>query len=154
MTSIAASAKGYKASKKILKGLSGGVDSFCEKALDNLVAKIQADANSELQNKQHILTGELIAEDKLLGKAEKTRIVGTRLIQGAVLEHGRGIVRPKNGKFLHWIDKTTGEDVFAKESGPVNPDPWLEPAILKNTKRVKDVMIDEVSKTVADNNSD
>lgn len=151
MTTIRATARGYKSSKQILQGLTANIDSFCEKALDSVVAKVQADINSDLQNKQHVLTGELLGEDKLLEKSEKTRIIGTRKIQGRILEHGRGIVRPKNVKVLKWTDPHTGEDIFAKESGAVDPDPVFEPNILKNIKHLSDVLSEEVISSIRSN---
>lgn len=36
---------------------------------------------------------------------------------------GRGPVRPKRARVLHWIDPDTGKDVFSKYSNPVPPHP-------------------------------
>lgn len=39
-----------------------------------------------------------------------------RLVDG-----GRGPVVPVHAKALHWVDKATGQDVFAMHAGPVAP---------------------------------
>jgi len=46
---------------------------------------------------------------------------------------GRGPVRAKNKKMLHWIDPDTGKDVFRKSVGPAPPHPvyFLSPGDLK-----------------------
>ena len=46
---------------------------------------------------------------------------------------GRGPVRPKRKKVLHWIDPDTGKDVFRKSVGPAPPHPiyWLSAQELK-----------------------
>lgn len=153
MTTIRAAASGYKASGRVLKALGGNVDDFIERALDSMVEKVKADINNELQNKQHIMTGELLGEDKLLEKGKGYRVIGTRKIQGRILEHGRGIVRPRNAKVLRFVNKQ-GDVVYTKESGPVDPDPVFEPNIIKNSRKVKDVIVNEVSKSIKENNHD
>lgn len=154
MTSITATARGYKASKKILGELDSKLSDILEDSLDKFAAKIEADANGNLQDKTHVVTGELLAEPKILEKGEKYRVIGSRKIQGYIVEHGRGLVLPKKGKVLHWIDKHTGEDVFATKSGPVDPDPWLEPAVNRNKKGLKDIIAEDVKKIVRNNNHD
>lgn len=137
---------GYKASKNVLNGLSEGLDDIIERSLDEISAKIGADADSELQNKQHVITG------RTLGSKRIVREKGSRTISyggGAYyIEHGRGLVLPVNAKVLRWIDKHTGEVVYAKESGPTDPDPFLEPSVNRNKKKFSDIIAREISNKI------
>lgn len=62
-----------------------------------------------------------------------------------VIEKGRRggyEVKPITYSALHWIDKDTGEDVFAKVShpGPVAPDPFVEPSIEDTMRDIDDII--------------
>lgn len=48
----------------------------------------------------------------------------------SLINNGRGPVRPIHAKALHWIDPTTGKDVFAKYAKGVPPRHMRESAII------------------------
>ena len=52
--------------------------------------------------------------------------VGTNVVYAAIQEFG-GVITPKKAKVLHWVDRKTGEDVFAS-SARIPPHPYLRPA--------------------------
>lgn len=78
---------------------------------------------------------------KLAGQGIKATISNTaRSADGTyyffIVNNGRGEVRPKNAKALHWVN-AEGEDVFSMYSGPTAPQHILEnslPAIKQLVK--------------------
>lgn len=112
-----------------------------EEFLDEVANAIVDEARSNLQNNGNINTGELLASIKVLRTAPGLRVVGSDAKQSVYIEYGRGPVMAKNGKPLRWVDKHTGEVVFSMYSGPVEPSPFFEPAVLAVTQRFKKVYV-------------
>ena len=55
-----------------------------------------------------------------------------------VMEYGsRGPIKPKKAKMLSWVDKATGDRVFAK-SVNIAARPWLRPTLRKNYGNIND----------------
>lgn len=67
---------------------------------------------------------------------------GTDLEYAAIQEFG-GVIMPKKAKMLHWVDRETGEDVFA-HSVTIPAQPYLRPAWDEN----KDAMIEAVKSSL------
>lgn len=53
--------------------------------------------------------------------------IGTNLIYAPMQEYG-GTIVPVNAKMLHWVDPSTGADVFA-HSVTIPPHPYMRPAL-------------------------
>lgn len=117
---------------RIMEEIAGASESF----LDDVAAAIVDEARSNLQNQGSVNTGELLASIRVLGQGEGFRVVGSDVKQAAIIEYGRGPVVPVHAKVLRWVDKDTGEVIFSKYSGPVQPQPYFEPAVLAVTERM------------------
>ena len=52
--------------------------------------------------------------------------VGTDVVYAAIHEFG-GVITPKRARMLHWVDRQSGEDVFAN-AVTIPPRPYLRPA--------------------------
>ena len=48
--------------------------------------------------------------------------------------HGHGVIRPVRAKVLHWRDRG-GADVFAREVGPVPPNPFIDEVLSRQSDR-------------------
>lgn len=133
---------GYSNAVNNLQSAASFFDEEGVSLFEALLEKIIADAKSNLQNNQSIRTGSLIASIDVLDRfGDLDAVVGTNLEYGWYVEYGRGIVKPIHAKALHWIDKDTGEDVFAKSAGPSEPMPFLEPAVLANTEGWSEIVV-------------
>lgn len=125
--------KGFDSNRKVLNALNRNIEAAKAQALDHTAAEIISEAKSNLQNKQHVITGELLGSVRVLSSTKDSRKIGTDKLQGTVVEKGRREVKPlKPGGVLVWIDPDSGDTVFAKKSKAVTADPWLEPAVRKH----------------------
>lgn len=137
------SAKGYEESMKFIKDFNSTMDtriiSFLERVADLAVYL----ARNNIQQHQNIVTGTLLASIRILSRdpGGKSIKVGTDEFYAAWIEYGRGPVKPISATVLHWVDKYTGKDVFAKFAGPTNPEPFMEPAVIEATRGSKDIFI-------------
>jgi len=71
--------------------------------------------------------------------------VGPRGVIYARIHEFGGTIVPKRAKMLHWVDKTTGKDVFAMRA-VIPARPYMRPAIDENKKEIFDAMITQISK--------
>ena len=102
--------------------------------------KIIDDARSNLQNNTNIDSGTLLASIQILEEGENSITLGSREPYAGFVEYGRGPVKPlKEGGWLHWIDKSSGKDVFAKFANATEPSPFLEPAVIIHTDMFPDL---------------
>lgn len=63
-----------------------------------------------------VLTGSLQQSIHTEQTGSSTWFVGSDVVYAYYAENGRGVVRPKNAKYLHyWIG---GAEIFSKRSGP------------------------------------
>lgn len=130
--SINISSEGFENNEQVLKHIRDNIDIHNMEMLKLLGETIIAEARSNLQNNTNINTGNLLSSIMILEEGDDFIIVGTREDYASYIEYGRGPVRPlKEGGWLHWIDKTTGKDVFAKFANATEPSPFLEPAVAK-----------------------
>lgn len=126
---------GLDNAKSILDYITNNIDEESKKALKILAENIINDARSNLQNNTNINTGHLLSTIRILKEDETSIWVGTDVDYAKYIEYGRGPIRPlKEDGWLHWIDKQTGKDVFAKFAKATEPMPFLEPAVIKNTE--------------------
>lgn len=136
-------AKDKQKTDKLIDGIKKTIDQTIEEVLDNIDNQIIYEARSNIQNNQNINSGGLLASVQVLSKDTKKHIheIGSTLPYSHYIEFGRGPVYPIKGEFLSWIDKTTGKRIFAKSAKATEPSPFLEPAIIKVTAKIKDLYV-------------
>ena len=123
--------KGFDENRVLLNELSN-IDLM--ELLHTVAEKIIDEARSNLQNNTNINSGTLLASINILEEGENSITVGSREPYAGYIEYGRGSVRPLDPDgWLHWIDKDTGKDVFAKFAKATEPNPFLEPAVIIHT---------------------
>lgn len=144
---IRVSIKGLEKIRKILLH-----EAYSDKETNRLFHKlgedIVAEAKSNLQNNTNINSGTLLSSIRILNEDVKSIEVGTDLFYANYIEYGRGPVRPITAKFLHWVDKETGKDVFAKFANATEPSPFLEPAVISKTKGFVDIYAEDTNHRV------
>lgn len=118
----------------VLRNSIKKVDENIQGSLHDTAVNIVDEARSNLQNNTSINTGSLLASIDIIEETDKSVVVGSELEYAGWIEYGRGPVDPINAKMLHWIDKTTGKDVFARHANATEPRPFLEPAVISKTK--------------------
>ena len=139
--------KGFEHSEDVINYIKDNIDSHTQEMLLVLGETIVAEARSNLQNNTNIDSGTLLSSIMILEENNNQIIVGTREEYASYIEYGRGPVRPlKEGGWLHWIDKTTGKDVFAKFANATEPSPFLEPAVISVTANFLQVYAEETDK--------
>ena len=133
--SVSIEGLGLDNAKSILEYITKNISTESQKALKTLGDNIVAEARSNLQNNTNINSGHLLSSIKILKETEDSIWIGTEEDYAWYIEYGRGPVRPlKQDGWLHWIDKQTGKDVFAKFAKATEPMPFLEPAVIKHTQ--------------------
>ena len=114
--------------------------------------KIVDQARSNLQDNTNIDSGTLLASIKVLFDDGTSIFVGSDLPYAGHIEFGRGPVFPLDPDgYLHWIDKDTGKDVFAKSAGPTEPSPFLAPAVELVSKEYPNLVATEFENKVRRN---
>ena len=135
--------KGFKANAELMKLIGNELDDKNKFFLDRLADAVIQDAQYNLSKNGNIDTGELQASLMKLSETDKFVEVGTELPYAGYIEFGRGPIEAGEGKVLHWINKD-GEDVFAKSVKATEPSPYLEPAVVKNTKAFPDIYVNDM----------
>ena len=128
--SIEITSTGFENNEQVLKYIKDNLDAHHKEMLHVLGETIVSEARSNLQNNTNISTGTLHASIMILDEGDDYIVVGTLEDYAGYIEYGRGPVRPlKEGGWLHWIDKSSGKDVFAKFANATEPSPFMEPAV-------------------------
>lgn len=129
--------KGHVNARLFLKNLS---DIDVMEILHQTAEAIIQEAKSNLQNNTNIDSGTLLASISILEEGDGSIKVGSMEPYAGYIEYGRGPIHPKdpNG-WLHWIDKDTGKDVFAKFAKATEPSPFMEPAVIIHTNMFPDL---------------
>ena len=123
--------KGFDENRVLLNELSN-IDLM--ELLYEVANKIIDEARSNLQNNTNIDSGTLLSSISILEEGDNYITVGSREPYAGYIEYGRGPVKPlKEGGWLHWIDKSSGKDVFAKFANATEPSPFMEPAVIIHT---------------------
>lgn len=145
MVSIRMTAKGFQSNKNMLNNIIGNHDEELAQLFHKLGEDIVNDARNNLQNNTNIDSGSLLASIRILDELPgKYIIVGSDEEHAVYIEFGRGPVRPKDPDgWLHWIDKETGKDVFAKFAKATEPSPFLQPAIETNVRKFSDIYVQQ-----------
>ena len=130
--SVSIETSGMDKARMILDNIEKGIDKKHADILHNLGETIVFEARNNLQNNTNINSGHLLSSIKILKEDETAIWVGTETDYAFYIEYGRGPIRPlKEGGWLHWIDKSTGKDVFAKFANATEPMPFMEPAVVR-----------------------
>ena len=128
---------GFKENRFFLESLS---NMELTDMLYEVANKIIDEARSNLQTNTNINSGTLLASINILASDDTSITVGSLEPYAGYIEYGRGPVRPlKPDGWLHWIDKDTGKDVFAKFAKATEPMPFLEPAVIIHTDMFPDL---------------
>ena len=136
--------QGFEENEDVIKFIKDNIDTHHQEMLHNLGESIVAEAKSNLQNNTNINSGNLLSSIMILEETDNYIIVGTREDYAGYIEYGRGPVRPlKEGGWLHWIDKSSGKDVFAKFANATEPMPFLEPAVISMTQDFPQIYVEE-----------
>ncbi len=147
--SISIESKGFENNEQVLKFIKNNINLHHHEMLIALGESIVAEARSNLQNNTNINTGDLLSSIMILEENDNMIIVGTRSEYAGYIEYGRGPVRPlKEGGWLHWIDKTSGKDVFAKFANATDPSPFLEPAVISMTQNFPEIYVSETESMI------
>jgi len=126
--------KGFDKNYLLLNYIKTNLKTINIDMLHQLGESIVAEARSNLQNNTNIDSGRLLSSIMILEETGDMIVIGTNSDYASYIEYGRGPVRPlKEGGWLHWIDKTSGKDVFAKFANATEPSPFLEPAVISVT---------------------
>jgi len=102
----------------MLLGISQKVEDLQAKMVHSIGDTIVKDIKDQLETEGHNITYDLSEKTQVFEYGEDYVILGSDSGHAWVFEFGRGAVRPVHKKALHWIDKETGEDVFARYSKP------------------------------------
>ena len=141
---------GFERTQDVLDYIKKNIDEDVMTSLYLLCETIVAEARSNLQNNTNIDSGTLLSSIRILEEGNDFIIIGTDVDYAGYIEYGRGPVRPlKEGGWLHWIDKTTGKDVFAKFANAVEPSPFMEPAVVKHMIDFPDIYVTNTEKNIS-----
>ncbi len=142
--SISIESKGFENNEQVLNFIRENLDSHNQEMLIALGELIVAEARSNLQNNTNINSGDLLSSIMILEENDNEIVIGTRSEYAGYIEYGRGPVRPKDPDgWLHWIDKSSGKDVFAKFAKATEPSPFMEPAVILHTQKFPDIYVKE-----------
>ena len=148
--SIEITEKGFENNEQVLKYIKDNLDAHHKEMLHVLGETIISEARSNLQNNTNISTGTLHASIMILDEGDDYIVVGTLEDYAGYIEYGRGPVRPlKEGGWLHWIDKSSGKDVFAKFANATEPSPFMEPAVTSMTLNFPEIYAEKTNKMIS-----
>ena len=120
------------------------IPKMSHEALIKLCESVVDEARNNLQNNTNIDSGTLLASIRILFDNGDSIIVGTDEPYAGYIEFGRGPVFPKDPDgVLHWIDKDTGKDVFAKSAKATEPSPFMQPAVEMEIKNFPEIFAEE-----------
>lgn len=144
--SIEITSTGFENNEQVLKYIKDNLDAHHKEMLHLLGETIVSEARSNLQNNTNISTGTLHASIMILEEGDDYIVVGTLEDYAGYIEYGRGPVRPlKEGGWLHWIDKSSGKDVFAKFANATEPSPFMEPAVTSMTLNFPEIYAEKTN---------
>ena len=144
--SIEITSTGFENNEQVLKYIKDNLDTHHKEMLHLLGETIISEARSNLQNNTNISTGTLHASIMILEEGDDYIVVGTLEDYAGYIEYGRGPVRPlKEGGWLHWIDKSSGKDVFAKFANATEPSPFMEPAVTSMTLNFPEIYAEKTN---------
>lgn len=102
-----------------------------EQLLDDVSIAAVDRIKSNIQNEQHVVTGELLGSVGEYERGPGFRVVGSDKQQAFYLENGRGPVVAPDGKVLAFKPKDSAELIFRKSVGPAEPTHVFERSVLE-----------------------
>lgn len=140
---IRVAAVGFRKNDDFMRSLQDYIDEGIESLLHRLGMDIVEEAKHNIGQNQTIDRGQLISSIRILDEIPgKEIIVGTDTPYAEYIEFGRGPVTPKNPDgYLHFFTKD-GKEVFTKFSKATEPQPFLEPAVIRHSNRFQDVYVE------------
>jgi hypothetical protein len=109
------------------------------------IANAYVDAvRNEIQNSGSIISGILYASTRILESGDGYVVAGSDAPHAIFWEYGHGPIVPVNAKVLHWVDPSTGKDVFAMYVGPVAGSGVFESAAVQLEKMVGDLIVERL----------
>lgn len=105
--------------------------------LDRVALEAQAYMKESIRTKADNPTGALEKSIDIRNIGSNARGIGSSLSYAKFANDGRGPVRVKNKKYLHWVyPRPNGQDFFAKEVGPAEGLHFIEDTAehLRNTQ--------------------
>lgn len=97
-------------------------DKLVEDVLDIVSSEAKTFMSSYINSTADNPTGKLADSIYNEKRGKNLRAVGSRLSYAKYVDRGRGPVRVKNKKSLHWVyPRPEGVDFFAKQVGPADP---------------------------------
>jgi len=132
----------FDKTRKMLDDIINGTDDAIDDTLHQIGENIVYEAKSTVQNNQNINSGDLLSSIRIMDEGGHSITVGTDMSYAWYIEYGRGPVTAREGHYLHWIDKTTHKDVFAKRVKATEPQPFLEPEVIKQSLIFRDLYVD------------
>jgi phage gpG-like protein len=148
--SIEITSTGFENNEQVLQYIKDNLDAHHKEMLHLLGETIVSEARSNLQNNTNISTGTLHASIMILDEGDDYIVVGTLEDYAGYIEYGRGPVRPlKEGGWLHWIDKSSGKDVFAKFANATEPSPFMEPAVTSMTLNFPEIYAEKTNEMIS-----
>ena len=148
--SVEITSDGFEDVDHLLKYIKTNLDENTSEILHIFGESVVAEARSNLQNNTNINTGDLLSSIMILDEGNDYIIIGTESDYAGYIEYGRGPVRPlKEGGWLHWIDKSSGKDVFAKFANAIEPMPFLWPSIVKHMLEFPNLYLEWMNKNIA-----
>jgi len=149
LVSITWQAAGWNNNSKFLLGLTENMDEAVGKLFHKVGEDIVMEAKHNIGQNQSINTGQLIFSVRILEEDYgKSLVVGTDAPYAEFVEFGRGPITAEEGKVLHFFTKD-GEEVFTKHVGPTEPQPFLQPAVIKHTKRFSDLYVEDMGNFIS-----
>ena len=137
---------GFERTEDVLAYIQKNIEVDFMESLHILCETIVVEARSNLQNNTNINSGHLLSSIRILEETDDHIILGTDVEYAAYIEYGRGPVRPlKEGGWLHWIDKSSGKDVFAKFANATEPSPFMEPAVTSMTLNFPEIYAEKTN---------
>lgn len=118
-------------------------------------AKINAPVDTRaLQRSIHVaghtdLTPDFQGEPLVPPSSKLEVKIGTTVSYAAVQEYGCGPIYPVKSNVLSWIDKNTGERVFAAWTRGVPPHPYMRPALDNKRQEVLQKVADTLERQFA-----
>jgi hypothetical protein len=145
-----------------IRGLIGAIEDLENEAdalirldyetLRDLVLVINEEARQNFKAAGHNRSGHTVNTIAILEESPGTKEIkaGSRELSAAVVEEGRGEVRPVKAKVLAWPDPTAPKGVrFSMKSRAVQPDPFYAPAVANHAESYAHLYVQKAEEKIS-----
>lgn len=126
---------------QMLHGVFSRVQGLKDKVLLNIANEYVNEVRSEIQNRPSVITGILLNSTRILEVGDGYVVAGSDAPHAVFWEYGRGPIIAGPGKVLHWIDPSSGKDIFVKYVGPAEGAMVFDAAAIRLEKRFADLIV-------------